>query len=695
MSASDWHAPAVSRRAMRAAPRPVAAALVVLCAAVAAAAEEAIDEIQVTATRRPVEASKVSAALTVIAAEEVRAAALVTDAFVGVPGVFRQQTTPGQGAAIVRGLKGSEVLHIVDGLRLNNAIFRNAPTQYLALVAPGSVERLEVVRGSPTSLYGSDAVGGVIQVISRMPSFETADAALGGELGLKLDTAERRRALKGALEFGNQRIAALVSGEYLETGDRRTGAGERIVPTGYESYGARAALVLTPDDSTRWLFDLQSGRQPETPRIDELVPGFGDTEAASSEFFFAPNERHFVHVGLAKDDGPLGLAWNADLGWQRIVDDRRSRDLGSDTRRLEDNASDLMGLAVTASRDGDRLSWIVGGEVYRDDVSSRRIEENVLSGSRTEVAARFPDGSTSAQAAVFGHATRDLGAGHSVNGGLRYSRIDVDIAATPLSPAAGLTLDDVSADVGWNYALTEGTHVVANLGYGFRSPNVFDLGTLGERPGNRFNVPNPDLESERATQIDAGIKRIGRAVSAELIAWYLHFEDRITSVETGELTGEGRIVVQSQNLAEADIWGLEATARYAFGSAAELDLVLNYTRGEQTDADGGTEPADRIPPLNGRLALRVFRGDSLTFGPYLLFAAGQDRLSGRDVRDGRIDPDGTPGWVTVNLQANWRPDGRWSLRFGLENVLDKPYRFHGSGIDAPGRNAFVQLERRW
>jgi len=91
--------------------------------------EDEIEEIQVTATRRPIDIKDVSAALTVVTGEEIYRSKLITDSLAAKPGVFLQQTTPGQGAAIIRGLKGSEVLHLVDGMRLNNAIFRNAPTQ--------------------------------------------------------------------------------------------------------------------------------------------------------------------------------------------------------------------------------------------------------------------------------------------------------------------------------------------------------------------------------------------------------------------------------------------------------------------------------------------------------------------------------------------------------------------------------------
>ena len=147
-----------------------------------------IEEIQVTATRRPAEIRDVSAALSIISSDEIRGVKLTTDALAAQTGVFLQQTTPGQGAAIIRGLKGSEILHMVDGMRLNNAIFRNAPTQYMALVAPGSVDRIEILRGAPASLYGSDAVGGVVQMLSRMPKFEGADTEYRRAVFARYDT---------------------------------------------------------------------------------------------------------------------------------------------------------------------------------------------------------------------------------------------------------------------------------------------------------------------------------------------------------------------------------------------------------------------------------------------------------------------------------------------------------------------------
>ena len=661
-----------------------------LCAwhgTVVAQESETIDEIQVTATRRPTVAENVSAALSIVPNEKVRDARLTTDALMMEPGIFLQQTTPGQGAVIIRGLKGSEVLHLVDGFRLNNAIFRNAPTQYLALVAPGTVDRIEVVRGAPASLYGSDAVGGVVQVLSRIPSFNSAGSR--GSMFLGYDTAELGKVVRASFETGNERIAGLVSGEYSDSGNRRIGGGPRIAPSGYESKGARVAVATSPDQSSSWLFDLQFARQPATPRIDELVPGFGQTEPSSSEFLFSPNDRLFVHIRHTREDWLWSADWTFDAGWQQIVDDRITRNFNSPVRRHEENSSELFGLTASAAKNTDSGSWIVGADYYYDTVDSQRIDEDIVSGLTQSVLPRFPDGSTVEHVAVYGNILYELGNRHSLSGGIRLSSIDTDLVVSTTDQ------DDISADLGWIFDATDRTQFIANVGYGFRAPNVFDLGTLGERPGNRFNIPNSGLESERITQFDVGIRQHAGNFELELMLFTLHYTDRIASVLTGAVTADGRDVVQSQNVSSADIRGIESSLHAMISPTLTLDLIVNYLYGEQTESDGSEGPADRIPPFNGRLSLRYQANNSLLVEPYLLFAGSQDRLSPRDVRDVRINPAGTAGWVTANIAATWESGERWRTRASVENILDKRFRLHGSGIDASGRNLLLSLQYSW
>lgn len=648
---------------------------------------ETVDEIQVTATRRPTATANVSAALTAITSDKIASSKLTTDALMMEPGIFLQQTTPGQGAAIIRGLKGSEVLHLVDGFRLNNAIFRNAPTQYLALVVPGGVERIEVVRGAPASLYGSDAVGGVVQVLSRIPSFDAPGSR--GSAYFAYDAADLGKIIRGTFETGNESLAGLVSAEYLDTGDRRTGAGQRIVPSAYDAKGAHIAISASTDDASSWLFDLQFARQPSTPRIDELVPGFGQTEPSSEEFLFSPNDRLFAHVRHTRNDWLWSADWSFDAGWQRIVDDRVTRNLGSQIRRHEENSSDLFGMTFSVANDMDGGSWIVGLDYYYDKVESQRIEEDIASGQLQSVRPRFPDGSTVDQIAIYGNILHRLGNRHTLSGGLRFSSIDTDLNVTSSDQ------DDISADIGWIFDASERTQWVANIGYGFRAPNVFDLGSLGERPGNRFNIPNPGLDSERITQFDVGVRHHGEDWNFDLTLFALHYTDRIASILTGAVTTDGRAVVQNQNVSSADIRGIEGLLHLALAPSLDLDLIVNYLRGEQTETDGTENPADRIPPFNGRLSLYYQANASLLIEPFILFASSQDRLSPRDVQDVRINPAGTAGWATVNIAATWQPDERWRATAAVENIFDKRYRLHGSGIDATGWNLLLSLQLFW
>ena len=619
---------------------------------------------------------------------------LVTDALSAAPGVFVQQTTPGQGAVIIRGLKGSSILHLVDGVRLNNAIFRSAPSQYLALIPVSVIDRTEALRGTPASLYGSDAVGGIVNIISRVPRFDSAESNAAGELYVAYESADIGRMLRGTLDVGNRDVATSLSLERLLTGNRQTGSGDRIAPSGYESTAGRYVMSVTPDDRRAWLFDAHFLEQPDTPRVDELVPGFGQTEPSSAEFAFTPNRRIFAHARYEHSQGALGLDWQIDLSWQRIDDDRITRNFGSSLRRFEKNRSDLSGAMLTASRQTATGSWLVGVEFSHDRVTSSRQEQDIVSGALQDVTLRFPDGATLDRAAGFVNADFGITDRQVVSGGIRVSSERVELPDTPVSMATDLDVTDVSGDIGWRFQADADWQLVANLGFGFRAPNVFDLGTLGERPGNRFNVPNTALDSEHVVHVDVGARRRGDRWQLEAILFALDYNDRITSISTGNVTADGRDIVQSVNAARSEIYGAELATSVLLSESLRLHAILNYTRGEQVISNA-SEAADRIPPLSGRIVVDYEQSEGLSFSARLEFADAQNRLSARDIDDVRIDPNGTPGWAVLGADVRWQPTEGWELMLGVNNILDKRYRVHGSGIDAPGRDITASARFYW
>ena len=652
------------------------------------ASDEVLDEITVLATRRPVGIESVSAAVATVDRDEVVSGKITTDALRNLLGVNLQQTTPGQGAAIVRGLKGSAVLHLVDGMRLSNAMFRTAPTPWFALVPTSSVERLEVVRGTPASLHGSEAVGGVVQSVSRLPEFDSEQMGYAGDVVAAFDTAELQKSIRATIDLGTRRVSSSISAEYLQTGDRRVGGGRRIGPSAYSAKAIRAVVRGRPSVARTWYVDLHFLEQPDTPRIDELVPGFGQTEPSSSEFSFAPNRRVFAHV-QHEFMAASGADWKIDAAWQQIDDDRVTRDLDANERRLEDNRSDLYGLTINASAGTNMLTWIAGVDLYCDEVRSSRLGQDVNTGLSTTQAPRFPDGSTVAQAGLFGHLQWRAADRHHFTAGLRYSDVRIDLPdGTNIDPAR------LSGDLGWIFDITDSLHLVANAGSGFRAPNVADLGTLGSRPGNRFNIPNSSLGAENVIHGDLGLRYRSERSRFEVVLFALRYSDRIVSVSTGELTADGRDIVQSVNAAESTIRGVEAGLDLVLTRRLDISAVINYARGEQT-VGTTSEPADRVPPLNGRVELRYAPRERWQLATWLAAASSQDRLSARDVRDVRIDPNGTAGWTSVGASVTWTNGDGWQVTLGADNLADKEYRTHGSGIGAPGRNFSATFRRRW
>ena len=355
----------------------------------------------------------------------------------------------------------------------------------------------------------------------------------------------------------------------------------------------------------------------------------------------------------------------------------------------------MYAISITAADNSDDISWIVGAELNDDRVRSARIEETVADGSRQVVTSRFPDRAGLRQAGLFASADFQPGEHQVVSAGLRYSSIEVDLPATPASAAEIVNVDDLSGDLGWIYDISESLQVSANIGFGFRAPNIFDIGTLGNRPGNRFNIPNANLDSEQVIQVDAGLRYQTENWRAELVAYSLDYDDRITSVLTGDVTPDGRDVVQSVNAANSRIHGIEAGLDISLSATLNAELILNYSRGEQRIGMASLEPADRMPPLNGRLRLDYSSGGKWRYSSWLAFADRQDRLSGRDARDIRINPAGTAGWARLGGQARYDADGDWIVTILLDNLLDKRYRNHGSGLDAAGRNLAITVTRRW
>ncbi len=651
---------------------------------------DTLEHVQVTATRTNKRDIDIAAAVTAIDEETILQLApdVIAEVLRGQPGAFFQQTTPGQGIPIIRGLKGSQILHLVDGMRLNNAFFRNAPNQYLGLVDSFAAERMEVVRGSQGTLYGADAMGGVLNILTPEPGFSDSNWQQETRLYGSYDSVDNGWVLNARTNGGKQGWGFTGGATYQDHSSRKSADGVKLVPSGYTSKAADLKFVVDTSERSSLMLAAQVMEQPSTPRYDEMVAGYGQDEPSSEQYLFEPNRRSFIHARFRYDGQSDWFdQFEAHLARQTITDDRLTQDYGSPLISTENNRSTLDGLTMQFNSSFDSgISLVWGAEYYTDEVDSQRFRQTQESDAKTEVRSRFPDGSSMDSAAVYFSGEWINTDKFNLNAGLRYSWFDIRLPANDTYDNVKLTPSHLTGDIHAVYELNPGLKLVGNLGHGFRPPNIFDLAALGPRPGNRFNVANTDLGPETVWSYDLGIKAESDTLEFEVFAFYLDYSDKITSVFTGDTTPDGRFVVRSENRNNVEIYGLEAGLYWAVMEELRLIAVFNYTHGEEQDDSELSFPADRIPPFNGQVGMEYFFNSDWRIEPYIMFASRQDRLSPRDVEDPRINPLGTASWATLNLVVDWQVTDALQLGLRLENLADSAYREHGSGIDAPGRN---------
>ena len=695
------------------------------CTSALADASIQLDPVQVTATRAPESSFEVPQPLTVLTAEDIakKTPQVMGELLRGQPGVYFQQTGPGQGMAIVRGLKGAEVLHLVDGFRLNNAFFRTAPSQYIALVDAYNIGQLEVLRGPYATLYGSDAMGGVVQITTPEQRFTTESPSFRTQVLGHYATADLAKVGRISHAIGNKTLSVSGGITTASYGNRDVGgkaqfadgrgninfSSKRAGPAEYtaRSYDLKAIWAVTAADEFTLSYQ-RYGMPSGFPRYNEVVPGSKPIAANANPARFESdyfNDRDFYHLRY-RHTAPLAFVDSIELhlGRQIIEDDRYDRFMPNATtvrQQLEYNRSTLDGFTAALSSKLGAHTLRYGVELYQDQVDSSLLRQN-NSGPYTASTAsnpagfnsRFPNGAESDNYGVYLSDAFKASDRLLIDLGVRGNKTETTLPAAPASDRiSGFKPEstDYSAQLGLRYALTPQLAFVANAGRGYRAPNINDLAAVGTRSNSRFTVSNTNLEPETISSGDMGFKFSGKNAAAELVGFYSHYEDRIDLISGAVPMGSGECpatetnpCAQNQNIQQARYYGLESALRYRLMPTLTSYATLNVVHAEKK-VKGVTSPGNRTPPVNAVLGAEWQVLPTLVIEPSVWMNGSQHRLDSVDKADNRIANGGTAGFAVVNLRAGWTPNETYRLQLFGENLLDKSYREHGSGIDGRGR----------
>jgi len=653
------------------------------------------------------------------------------EALIFTPGVYVQQTAHGQGSPYIRGRTGRHTLLLFDGLRLNHALFRQGPNQYLFTVDAQTLGRLEVLRGSASVELGANALAGAILLYPREPAIDpqrkgfhfqprlnlrhaSADRSLGGRLEVEAQLSPQTGLLTG---FGGRRLGQLEAAGPIEGLKEDPMPLEREVPrfeengrsqmgTGFEELTADARLLHQLSERERLVLAGYLYRQYDAPRTDQCPP------PETPDDWCLIYEEQFRSQVLARAElefkNPLLAHLEAAGGFQRQHERRVNNRI--DFINSGEDSIDIWELRLEAQIRtlplwGElqlRLPYGLDGTL--ESVSSRGWDTLVRSEiSRDRSRGQYIDGSAARQGALWFSPRLDWGR-FTLRLGARwlYAEVQAQMDLDSDSPEIDSSWVDGVANAGLEGRFGP-LSLIFNLEEGYRSPNLDDM-TARQFTGQGLQLGNEDLQPERALSAELGLKLNFRALHLELWAFRSRFYGLMERKDS-ECPPSDRSCsamrrappVTLVNLSDGLIYGYEAALSLRIPHGVQLKSSLSWAWGEGDSPldheQGEQRPLSRIPPLNGNLELLWRQAHSgLYAAAALRWAAAQERLSFGDSIDRRIPFGGTPGYSVLDLRAGLRLPQALSLNLVVENLTDEAYRIHGSSVNGAGRGFILNLE---
>ena len=643
-----------------------------------------LNEVVVTSTRSEKTIIQTPALIYAVSRDEIRESQARTtpELLMNQMGVFVQKTTHGAGSPFVRGLTGNQTLLLIDDIRLNNSTFRYGPNQYLNTIDAFTLGRAEVLLGSGSVQYGSDALGGTIQLFTTDPQFNTG---FGGRLLGRVVSAGMEQSGRVEARYGGASVAVQAGFTNRRFGDVLGGKNTGFQsPSGYkeQDFDLKAKVNL----GHGWMATL--AHQSVSQQNVEVFFRYQLENFKINQF--DPQRRQLTYLKLEnKKESNWFNHQTFTVSRQATQEGRLSQKNGTTALRSETDKVQTWGLTYNNQSRFLRglLTLNSGIELYRDKVNSERYDENNTTLQRTYSRGLYPDNSTFLNYAAYSVISTNTPRVNSTFG-LRYNGFVIDIpdatiGNSRLTPAAFVYNYNLSYNIGKSIA------PYLNISTGFRAPNIDDLGTLGI-VDFRYEVPTNDLKPEKSTTYELGLKVATKTIGLQMGYYSTRLQNLITRVRVPNEQVNGINVYRKENVEKAYINGFDAKVQANLLSSLQLYGNVSYCFGQNETKD---EPMRRIPPVNGRFGLR-FSKNKGWIRPEFWFASAQERLAQGDKDDNRIAKGGTPAWNVFNLNAGYDLK-RISLTAAVQNLFDEDYRTHGSGINGYGRSLWLTAEFKW
>ncbi|MBT8303788.1 MAG: TonB-dependent receptor [Bacteroidia bacterium] len=654
--------------------------------------------------------------------------------------VFIQKSQLGGGSPIIRGFSTNRLLLSIDGVRMNNAIFRGGNLQNVISIDPFSIQDTEIILGAGSVIYGSDAIGGVMNFYSKKPvlsykdsvdvrgnaSFRYASASAEKTGNVDLSVGFEKWGFRTNIsytDFDNLKMGKNGPTDYLRTEYVERINGEDIIVgnddpltqrfTGYGQINFMEKIRYEPNEKLNFNLGLHFSETSEYPRYDRLILYNDEGVLNSSEWNYGP-QKWFLGNLQVNQKATKGIYDNAQftLAYQNFQESRINRSFQSELRNITEENVDAFSLNLDFEK---RISSInelfYGAEYIYNTIGSEGFEENINNGSSTNTISRYPDGSSWESLAAYLSYKYNPNESFTFQTGIRYNQIFIEADFTENNIFLDLPFNDASlktgaltgtAGINWNPNKTLAWKL--NFSTAFRAPNIDDIGKVFDSEPGSVVVPNPDLKSERSFGGELGLLiDIDDVLKLDLSTYYTYLDNALVRRDYTlngqteiEYNGELSTVQAIQNASEAKIHGFEAGLNIRITDDLELSSQYNIISGTEQEVGGATFPVRHVVPDFGNTHL-IWQRPNLKLDFFTMYSGklsfNELSLSERDKPYlYALDSDGNPyapSWYTINLRSQYSFSSNFSLTASLENITNQRYRNYSSGIAAPGRNLIL------
>jgi hemoglobin/transferrin/lactoferrin receptor protein len=647
--------------------------------------------------------------------------------------VYIQKSQQGGGSPILRGFEANKVLLVLDGIRLNNAIYRGGHLQNVLRIEQQMLEKVEVLYGPGSLMYGSDALGGVVHFTSLKPSLDkpiqvavtSRMSSVNAEQTQSLTTQAAYKNWGVLFHYSQSKFDDLVQGKNRSTamGDlglrqvfqQRVGDSDRVVQnpnphkqigSAYQQQNLMTKIRFQPKVYAEHLLSYYYSTTGNVQRYDRLselenkLPRFGD-------WYYGPEKMHFLNYQFSTH--LVRKSWDqmrVIAALQQVNESRNTRNFGNPWLNQRKEKVWVGSINIDMRKKWKIHEIRYGLEYAYNQIESKAIATHLITTQQRNISTRYPDGGSHTHAfGAYLHVSQEFNQRWVLTEGIRlnYNTLQSNFSDKSffsfLPNQIKQRYAPVSANIGLVFMANKQLRIYGNVGNAFRVPNVDDIGKIFDsRPGSIMIVPNQNLKPEQAITQEIGLDaRIRKNWQIEANLYYTHVWNALFTKSNGldsqEFDGIITPVFSTQNAQEARILGYHLGLKYQLHKTVKIIGSLNKSMGKILG--DSLMPLDHIPPMFGRVEILYQKKQWQISLNSILSAAkplSQYYLLGEDNIQYATE-NGLPGWATINVRGSYRllKNNALGLNAGIDNILDRNYRTFASGISGAGRNFWFSL----